>query len=177
MSDEGGPAGASRPRPMPSLALVERALHAVSALAIGLTAALVVMDVALAALGRPTYVSAEIGPFLMALIVFFALPTVTRLDSHIRADFFGSLFGARARRLVAVLVGDVLFVAYAAVLFWAACDLTSGAFAADERSQGLLRTPIWIPQAGMVLGLGLLLLRTVVTLLRGLAGLRAGTPR
>lgn len=163
----GTPAGAEERGFAVVLGMVERRLNDAAALTIAVTTVLVVVDVGLAVLRRPTYVSMEISPFLMALIAFLSAPYVTATAKHIRADFLEASLSPKSRALIQLFLTNILFVLYAAVLLGIAVHLTANAFASGERTQGILRTPIWIPQLAMVLGLLVLFLRTIVTLCRG----------
>jgi TRAP-type C4-dicarboxylate transport system permease small subunit len=154
------------------LRTIERILLGTSAVTIAGLTVLVVVDVALGAARLPTYVSSELSPFLMAMIVFFSIPTVTREEGHIRADFCDTFLSPRARTAIDLFLSGTLFLVYAAVLFWISADLALTSFLGGERSQGLLRTPVWIPQTAMALGLLALLLRTAILLARRAAQFR-----
>lgn len=155
------------------LVKLDRFLYWVSALIVLVITGFVVFDVILAQFKLPTYLSNEIGPFLMAAMVFFAIPIVTHDETHIRADFFDAFFSVRARAVIRTFLTDPLFVVYAGVLLFIACQLTWNGYQSGERMQNLLRTPLWIPQLAMVLGLLALLLRTVVILLHDARRFRA----
>jgi TRAP-type C4-dicarboxylate transport system permease small subunit len=144
------------------LVKLDRFLFWMSALIVLVLTAFVVLDVILAQFKLPTYLSNEIGPFLMAAMVFFAVPIVTHDETHIRADFFDAFFPARMRAVIRLFFTDPLFVIYAGILLFVACQMTWNGFQSGERTQNLLRTPLWIPQLAMILGLLALLLRTIV---------------
>jgi len=147
------------------LTRVEHCLHWVAAIAIAVTTIVVVIEVGLALMGFSTYVGTEFGPFMMAGIVFLTWGTVTRDEDHIRADFFDALFTPGSRAVIRLFLTDTLFVLFAAVLLWVATDLTLNSYQGGERTQGLLRTPVWVPQLAMALGLLVLLLRTLASLI------------
>lgn len=147
------------------LVKLDRFLYWISALIVLVITAFVVFDVVVAQFKLPTYLSNEIGPFLMAAMVFFAVPIVTHDETHIRADFFDAFFPARARAVIRLFLTDPLFVLYAGVLLVIACLTIWDSWQSGERTQNLLRTPLWIPQLAMILGLLALFLRTIVILL------------
>lgn len=147
------------------LVTLDRTLYWISALLVLAITAFVVFDVVVTQFKLPTYLSSELGPFLMAAVVFFAVPMVTHDEKHIRADFFDTYFPARMRAIIRVFVSDPLFVLYAGVLLVVACQVTLNNFHSGERMQNLLRTPLWIPQLAMIVGLAALLLRTIVILI------------
>lgn len=155
------------------LVKLDRFLFRVSALIVLLLTGFVVLDVILAQFKLPTYLSSEIGPFLMAAMVFFAIPMVTHDETHIRADFFDAFFPVKMRAILRVFFSDPLFVVYAGVLLFIACQMTWNGYLSGERTQNLLRTPLWIPQLAMILGLLTLLLRTIVILVADAKKFRA----
>jgi TRAP-type C4-dicarboxylate transport system permease small subunit len=155
------------------LVKLDRFLFWVSALIVLALTGFVVLDVILAQFKLPTYLSSEIGPFLMATIVFFAVPIVTHDETHIRADFFDAFFPVKMRAILRVFFSDPLFVIYAGVLLVIACQMTWNGYISGERTQNLLRTPLWIPQLAMILGLLALLLRTIVILVADAKKFRA----
>src|SRR5260221_14467252 len=72
----------------------------------------------------------------------------------------------RALELVSLAVAAFL-VGY---FGWYACDMTITSYRLNDVSQGLVAVPLWIPQAGMGLGLGTLFVATghdFVAALRG----------
>lgn len=155
------------------LVKLDQFLFRVSALIVLLLTGFVVLDVILAQFKLPTYLSSEIGPFLMAAMVFFAVPMVTHDETHIRADFFDAFFPVKMRAILRVFFSDPLFVVYAGVLLFIACQMTWNGYVSGERTQNLLRTPLWIPQLAMILGLLALLLRTIVILVADAKKFRA----
>ncbi len=147
------------------LVTLDRFLYWISALIVLVITAFVVFDVIVAQFRLPTYLSSEIGPFLMAAMVFFAVPIVTHNEAHIRADFFDAFFSVKARAVIRLFLTDPLFIVYAGVLLFIASEMTWNGYQSGERMQNLLRTPLWIPQLAMILGLLTLFLRTIVIML------------
>jgi TRAP-type C4-dicarboxylate transport system permease small subunit len=157
---------------------------ALSALALAVIAALVavqvagrIIDRAALALGaQPPGVVvtslAEIGGFLFVGAVFLALPGTLRAGGHVRVTMLArGLRGAPRRALTAlVLIAALGITGFALQSSWAQL-VDSWAF--DAVSYGMIRIPLWIPQAVMTLGLGVFLIALadeVLTILRG------GTP-
>jgi TRAP-type C4-dicarboxylate transport system permease small subunit len=147
------------------LVKLDRFLYWTAAVIVLAITAFVVFDVILAQFKLPTYLSSEIGPFLMAALVFFALPIVTHDEAHIRADFFDAFFPVKMRAAIRVFLTDPLFILYTGILLFIACQMTWNGYQGGERMQNLLRTPLWIPQLTMILGLVTLFLRTIVIMI------------
>lgn len=119
---------------------------------------IVTTGVFMRALGRPLLFADEYSGFLMAALVFLALPAVTRERTHIFAEFPAMLAPPRVQMMLRIL-SDLLLLGYTAVLLWLAVRLTAGSYADGLRSQGLMSTPLFIPQTAMVVGLALMVLR------------------
>ncbi|WP_431855393.1 TRAP transporter small permease [Azospirillum sp.] len=144
---------------------MERALHrletaalVIGALSCGLLTILTILDIGLRPLNVAFHVAGEMSGFLMAWLIFFSLATVSRTRQHIAADFFVSRFPPAVQRGFE-RVGDAAALLYVSALVYICGELTMTSLADDLRSQGILRTPIAIPQLGMMLGLALLWLR------------------
>lgn len=99
----------------------------------------------------------EYSEYLMAASVFLALPAVTLARKHLAADFLVHMCGPRTRSLLLLLSDIVLFV-YALALFGIAVRVVWVSYAQSLRSQGLMMTPLFVPQTAMLLGLLLLVL-------------------
>ena len=150
---------------------MERALHrletaalAAGALSCGLLAILTILDIGLRPLNITFHVAGEMSGFLMAWLIFLTLPTVSRCRQHIAADIVVSRFPPPVRR-VFERIGDVAALLYVSALVGICAELTLASLADNLRSQGILRTPIAIPQIGMMLGLALLWLRHAAVVL------------
>ncbi len=150
---------------------MERALERLEATALvigglscGLLTILTVLEIGLRPLNVRFHLAGEVSGFLMAWLIFFTLPTVSRSRQHIAADFLVSRFPPAIRRGFE-RVGDVAALLYVTALVYICGELTMASLTDNLRSQGILRTPIAIPQIGMMLGLILLWLRHVVFLL------------
>ena len=96
-------------------------------------------------------------------LIFFALPVVTRARQHLIVDFFHTMMGPRAKALVS-WVGALLMAVYVAALLYFCAKLALQSWNSNIRTQGILRTPVFWPQAGMVLGLVLMWISSLVIL-------------
>lgn len=111
---------------------LERMLRILCALPVGLMVVLTFADVfARYLFAKPIRGSIEIIAFAMALVIFAALPLVTRRRGHVTVSLIDGLLHGRARRIKAV-VCDAIGTAALALLAWrlwahALDDLESGA--------------------------------------------------
>jgi TRAP-type C4-dicarboxylate transport system permease small subunit len=104
---------AAEPRPAGWL---DRCLYAVIAVVLFAMMALTAVDVVgRYLLGAPVPGSYEISQFLLAFLIFAALPVVTRDGSHITVSLFESAFSSVAKRLQRLFVLATSAVALAAM--------------------------------------------------------------
>jgi TRAP-type C4-dicarboxylate transport system permease small subunit len=112
---------------------------------------------------------AEIGGFLFVAAAFLALPSTLRAGGHVRVTLLARLVaGPIARGLSALVLGAALGLAVFATWHLGAQALDSFQF--NSLSFGRVRVPLWIPQAVMTAGMGLMALALadeLVTVLRG----------
>ncbi|MEM6678390.1 MAG: TRAP transporter small permease [Pseudomonadota bacterium] len=112
--------------------------------------------VALAVTGRavglvlPSY--AEFTGYFLATSSFLAAAHTLRRGAHIRVSLVLQRLGPRARQVAEVWCGGVgaLLGLYFTGWMWA---LVEESLRFGDLSPGLIPVPIWIPQAGMALGL------------------------
>src|SRR3990170_4507580 len=101
--------------------------------------------------------ASEYSEYLMAASVFLALPAVTLARQHLAADFLVQMCGPRTKSLLLLLSDIVLFV-YALALFGIAVRVVWVSYTQGLRSQGLMMSPLFVPQTAMLIGLLLLVL-------------------
>jgi len=115
---------------------------------------------------------AEFGGFLFVAAACLALPATLRAGGHVRVTLALGLMGPRMGR---VFTGLVLLAALALGGFaaWHSGEQMLDSWRFNTVSFGMVRVPLWIPQATMTAGFVLLLVALtdeLLTLLRG------GTP-
>ena len=137
--------------------LLDRVGRAVGAVSCAVLFLLLIADIGLRKAGVAFHWSIEYSSFLMAFIVFFPLAGVTRRREHLAADFFIMAIGGRFEAAVRRWVAPVATLVFAAVILALAAEQTWTSWLDEARSIGPLRTPMWLPQAGMVLALASML--------------------
>ncbi len=155
---------------LPDLALFDRALYSLACVAGGLILVLQLAEILLRALGSSLPFVSETTGFLMAAVTFLALPEVTRRHEHLTADFFLALMPPRLRTFIEGVLSPLAFALYACGLIWLMWMLAEGSWTDGVRSEGITRTPLWIPQGLILLGLATVLMRLVIQLLAALSG-------
>lgn len=133
---------------------------------------LVLMNVEIATrylLGSSTLIADEYGGYGFCITVMAGLLYAHRRNALLRVDFAVARLRGRARGVVLALgaalsAGLALVTAYAGYQAWSLSWLfaSTSAFASE--------TPLWIPQAAVPLGMGLLALSFVEEMLRRLCG-------
>ena len=113
----------------------------------------------------------EFAGYCMAASSFLGLAWTFRENDHIRMTLVLHLAHGTARRAleIACLCATAFLVGFFA---WYACDMVLTSFRLNDVSQGLVAVPLWIPQAGMALGLVLLFIALaddLVAVIRGRA--------
>ncbi len=149
------------PRRDPKFAWFERAAFWIAMTSCLLLAAFTLAEIAARPLGIQVHVGGEYNGMLMGWLIFFALPVVTRARQHLIVDFFHGMMSPRWRAIVNWL-GTLLMVIYVAALLYFCTKLTIASWNNSIKTQGILRTPIVYPQAGMVLGLALMWLSSLL---------------
>ena len=117
-------------------------------------------------------ISDELGGYLLVVIAFVSLPVCQISESFHRVELVQSRLSPFGRA-VSSLIFDLLSFAFVALLLWqlARFELTSYRF--GDRAPTYLATPLWVPQAVMLLGAAALCFSMLRTLLADLARLRA----
>ena len=121
-------------------------------------------------LGIQFFLMFEYASFLMAFIVLLPLGLITYNTAHLSADFLLNVMGPRTSKLLRRYVFPLGMLCFSLILITIAAERTFDAWADNLRSDGPLRTPLIIPQLGMMFGLTLLGLTSVLMLLRGESG-------
>lgn len=138
-------------------AWLDRIPLALAGAALALIVVMVTSDIITRSAGYSLLFANEYGEYLMAASVFLALPAVTLARAHLAAEFLVVRCGPRTRTLLRLLSDIVLFV-YALALFGIALRMVWVSYAQGLRSQGLMMTPLFVPQTAMLLGLLLFVL-------------------
>jgi TRAP-type C4-dicarboxylate transport system permease small subunit len=127
--------------------------------------------------GRPLGVNLPAGDDLvawsMAAMSFLGLAHTFRSGEMIRVGLLIDRLQGRARHLLEI-VALVIGCGFIAFFAWYAVSMTFDSFRLQDRAQGVLPVPLWIPQLGYAAGLVILLIAFVDELLHVLGG---GAPR
>ncbi len=97
----------------------------------------------------PSY--ADFTGFFLAGASFLALAGTLRAGGHIRVTLIIHHLAPKTRRQVELWVLFVAFL-FAAYFTWYAGALTHESLVFDDRADGMVPTPLWIPQSVMAFG-------------------------
>jgi TRAP-type C4-dicarboxylate transport system permease small subunit len=123
-------------------------------------------------LGLPASSLDEFAGYCLAASSFLGLAWTFRENEHIRMTLVVHHVRGRARR--ALETGSLGVAAFLTGFFaWYACDMALTSHRLGDVSQGLVPVPLWIPQSGMALGLGVMFVAVADDLVQALRGAEA----
>lgn len=114
---------------------------------------------------RPTIWAAELSQLCLIWGCLLAMAHLLTLRRHITVNAVTSLLPGGAQRVCAMLAFVVVIVFSAIVAFWG-FDIFHESFTRGRTTGSLLNLPVWIAEASVPIGFGLLALQGVVELLR-----------
>jgi len=113
----------------------------------------------------PTIWADELAGYLLVAITFLGAAYTLTMDAHVRVDTIIDRLDGNKRKGV-IFVTDVISLAFLIVYVWQAYRLAIDAYVSVKISPTLLRTPIYIPQIVLPIGLTLLCLQLIAHLLK-----------
>ena len=172
------PGGASGRRPVALLGLLDRGLGAVTfaAAAVGallllvMTAVVGYSDALRYLFNRPQVWTDELVGYLLVVVVFAGAAEALRRGEHIGVDLITERLSGSARRL-AEIWGMAAVALVSGCLVAAGWEVVSFSYDVGLVSDGYLEVPMWLPQAAVPAGAGLLGIAALNRLLRLLFGL------
>lgn len=115
----------------------------------------------------------ELAGYALAIGTAWGLAAALLDRAHIRIDSL-YLLAPTPLRIVLDLIGLVLFVGFFALVFWHGIGVFEQSWTSSSRSQSALETPLIVPQAVWLAGLGLFVAIGMVLALVVLARLSRG---
>jgi TRAP-type C4-dicarboxylate transport system permease small subunit len=117
-------------------------------------------------------ISDELGGYLLVVIAFVSLPVCQTSDSFHRVELVQSRLSPFGRA-VSQVIFDLLSLTFCALLLWQLARFEISSFRFGDRAPTYLATPLWIPQAAMLLGAAAVCFSMLRTLVADIARLRA----
>jgi TRAP-type transport system small permease protein len=118
-------------------------------------------------------ISDELGGYLLVVIAFVSLPVCQISGSFHRVELVQSRL-TPFWRAVSNLIFDLLSFAFCALLLWQLARFELSSYRFGDRAPTYLATPLWIPQAAMLMGAAALCFSMLRTIAADVARLRAG---
>jgi TRAP-type C4-dicarboxylate transport system permease small subunit len=117
-------------------------------------------------------ISDELGGYLLVVITFLSLSVCQISDSFHHVELVQSRLSPRARAGSHVIF-DLLSLAFSGLLLWQLVRFEISSYRFDDHAPTYLGTPLWLPQAAMLLGAAALCFSMVRTLAADVARWRA----
>jgi TRAP-type mannitol/chloroaromatic compound transport system permease small subunit len=115
------------------------------------------------AVGLPTSrVTDELSGYILVLAATWGLAYTLRTDSHVRIDVLLPYMPARLRAVADVLA-QIVMAGFAALFTWRIWILIEDSWETGIRSSTYLLMPLWLPQAILGVGFGLLALAAIAS--------------
>ena len=120
---------------------------------------------------RPTYVADEISGYALVGVIFFGLAYTQKLGKHVTSGILDTLLSPSKLRWLdlATSILSLLFIAYFA---WNSATAAYESYVLQTTKQTILRTPYWIPQLFLPIGLSLFAFQLAVRVVRCVISLR-----
>lgn len=114
---------------------------------------------------RPTIWAAELSQLCLIWGCLLAMAHLLTLRRHITVNAVTTLLPRAAQKLCAVFALAVVIAFSAIVAFWG-FDIFHDSFVRGRTTGSLLNLPVWIAEAAVPVGFGLLALQGIVEMLR-----------
>lgn len=121
----------------------------------------------------PTEWSIELSVYCVLIAGFLGMSVTYAAGKHIHVDIVVGSLSPRTRCFIEVFTTCV-GIFFCAVFVMESFDMAMLSLEMDNTSPSTLRTPMWIPQMALPIGMGLLLLQFVRTLLVDIAKINTG---
>lgn len=115
----------------------------------------------------PSMYAVEVSSYLMLVIAWCSVGYVYRVNRHVSMEALTSRLGGAAKN-IADIIAQCAVIIFCAALIWSGGRISLTAFEKGYRSASLLKFPMWIAYALIVLGGVLLLVVAIQRLKNGL---------
>ena len=112
----------------------------------------------------PTEWSIEMSVYCVLVAGFLGMPITYLEGKHIQVDIIIAHL-SRKTRLKLEIITSIIGIIFCAIFFYEALNMALLSLEINRTSPDTLRMPLWIPQASMPIGIGLLTLHFLGTIL------------
>ncbi|PZX19840.1 TRAP-type C4-dicarboxylate transport system permease small subunit [Palleronia aestuarii] len=155
---------------MPFSRLVFRVCGWLAGAALFMIAALILAQIALRLVGRQIPSADDFAAWSLSASIFLALPMALTHGDHIQVTSLRQLLPPRIDR-AADLVASALALGIMGWGAWTIIGYVMESYTYGDVSQGIVATPLWIPQSAMAIGATLFALAFAERLVRLFLGL------
>lgn len=99
------------------------------------------------------FITLEYSGYGLAIIMMLSLASVTRKKGHLTVEFLVNMLPSGMRRWIDLIFSVILFFIYNVVITYVCYRLFSQSFVLHSISQDASRTPLWIPQIILFVGI------------------------
>ena len=112
----------------------------------------------------PTEWSIEMSVYCVLVAGFLGMPITYLEGKHIQVDILIAHL-SRPTRIKLEIITSIIGIIFCAIFFMEALDMSLLSLEINRTSPDTLRMPLWIPQASMPIGIGLLTLHFLYTIM------------
>ena len=153
---------------------ITKAVGVIAGILLLLPALMVFYEVVMRGLfNAPTEWSIELSVYCVLVAGFLGMSVTYAAGKHIHVDIVLSHLSARTRCYIELFT-TIVGIFFCAVFVMQSLDMALLSYEMDNTSPSTLRTPMWIPQMSLPIGMGLLLLQFVRTLLIDIQKISSG---
>ena len=149
-------------------------LARISGVMLGLMTILILVEIFLwNVFTKTTLVADEYCAYGLAAIIFMGAGYCLKEKGHIRITLVLGFLPKKLSRVIACVATGIttIFMGY---LWWYLFKMVSATFRYNSTSGTLTNTPLWIPQAMMLVGAGCFLIQLFATTIKTFNAIRAG---
>jgi len=114
---------------------------------------------------RPTYVADELSGYALVAVIFFGLAYTEKLAKHVTSGIIETLLSPNKLKWIDLVV-SVLSLVFIAYFAWNSAVAAYQSYVLKTATQTYLRTPYWIPQLFLPIGLSLFAFQLVIRFVR-----------
>ncbi len=121
---------------------------------------------------RPTYIADEVSGYALVVVIFMGLAYTQKLGKHVTSGILDTLLSPSKLRWLdlATSILSLIFIAYFA---WNSANAAYESYVLQTTRQTILRTPYWIPQLFLPIGLSLFAFQLALHVIRCVISLRS----
>lgn len=124
--------------------------------------------------GTSLQVTDEVGGYLLVALTFLSMPVAEAQGAFHRVELVQARLGLRAR-LICQIAFELISLVASAVVAWQLARLVINSWHAEDVAATPLRTPLWLPQISMAIGMLLLCFALIKTMIAKLKRLRSSS--